>query len=122
MIGAVYNTSSKDVKLTIKGAGGSQTQVPVKQNSYTLLNDSTDAAILSTDRRQAGIPGRGQHHRRQHQPERQFKVPVLDGTIKDYKRTCRPAARHRHRPGETATPTKPHADPQRAPPPLASAA
>ena len=54
VIGAVYNTSSEDVTLTINGAEGSQTEVPVKPNSYTLLNDSTDEAILSTT---GGIPG-----------------------------------------------------------------
>ena len=47
VIGAVYNTSSNDVVLTIKGAEGSQTQVPVKKNSYTMLNDSSDAVMDS---------------------------------------------------------------------------
>ena len=54
VIGAVYNSSSEDVTLTIVGAAGSQTRIPVKQNSYTLLNDSTDEAILSTT---GGAPG-----------------------------------------------------------------
>ena len=54
LIGAVYNSSSKDVKLTVNGAKGSQTEVPVKANSYTLLNDTTDAAILSTTGGKAG--------------------------------------------------------------------
>ena len=57
VIGAVYNSSSKDVKLTIKGAEGAQTAVSVKQNSYTLLNNSTDAAILSTSGGPARVHG-----------------------------------------------------------------
>ena len=73
VIGAVYNTSSKDVKLTINGAGGSQTQVPVKKNSYALLNDSTDAAILSTSGGKPGLPRRGHDPRRRHQPGRQVQ-------------------------------------------------
>ena len=85
VIGAVYNTSSEDVTLTIDGAGGSQTQVPVKQNSYTLLNDSTDEAILSTT---GGSPGSLVEVSITEDGTNQnttFKVPVLDGTIADYK-------------------------------------
>src|SRR5688500_2941710 len=48
VIGAVYNTSGNDVVVTIKGTDGSQAQVPVKQNSYTMLNDTTAPALLST--------------------------------------------------------------------------
>src|SRR5687768_11726413 len=39
VIGAVYNSSSQDVKLTVNGAEGSQTEIPVKANSYVLLNN-----------------------------------------------------------------------------------
>src|SRR3954466_14200248 len=46
VIGAVYNTSSQDAVLTIKGAQGSHAEVPVKQHSYTMLNDTTEAKIL----------------------------------------------------------------------------
>jgi hypothetical protein len=85
LIGAVYNTSSEDVKLTVNGAEGSQTEIPVKANSSTLLNDSSDEAILSTT---GGIPGSlvdveitedGTN------ASNTVKVPVLDATLEEYK-------------------------------------
>lgn len=85
VIGAVYNSSSEDVTLTINGAAGSQTRIPVKQNSYTLLNDSADEAILSTT---GGAPGSLVEVSITEDGTNQnakFKVPVLDGTISDYK-------------------------------------
>ncbi|MDR7083765.1 hypothetical protein J2X01_003060 [Arthrobacter ginsengisoli] len=101
VIGAVYNSSSEDVKLTIVGAGGSQTQVPVKPNSYTLLNDSTDEAILSST---GGAPGSLVEVSVTEDGTNQnakFKVPVLDGTITDYKQYL-PAGSE---PTGSATPT-----------------
>ena len=111
VIGAVYNTSSEDVTLTIAGAGGSQTEVPVKQNSYTLLNDSTDEAILSTT---GGAPGSLVEVSISEDGTNQntkFKVPVLDGTISDYKQYL-PAGSE---PTGSATPSDPVADEQREP-------
>lgn len=101
VIGAVYNSSSEDVKLTILGAGGSQTQVPVKRNSYTLLNESTDEAILSTT---GGVPGSLVEVSIREDGTNQstkFKVPVLDATIPDYKQYL-PAGSE---PTGSATPT-----------------
>ncbi|MHA7223511.1 hypothetical protein ACX80S_14510 [Arthrobacter sp. RHLT1-20] len=101
VIGAVYNSSSSDVKLTINGAGGSQTQVPVKPNSYTLLNESTDEAILSTT---GGAPGSVVELSIREDGTNQtakFKVPVLDDTIADYKQYL-PAGSE---PTGSATPT-----------------
>nr|WP_307037939.1 hypothetical protein [Arthrobacter sp. B3I4] len=86
VIGAVYNTSSKDVKLTINGAGGSQTQVPVKKNSYVLLNDSTDAAVLSSTGGKPGSLVEVTIREDGSNLESNFKIPVLDGTIQDYKK------------------------------------
>jgi hypothetical protein len=85
VIGAVFNSSSQDVTLTLKGAKGSQTEVPVKANSSTLLNESSDEAILSTT---GGIPGSlvdveitedGTN------VSNTVKVPVLDATLPEYK-------------------------------------
>ena len=101
VIGAVYNSSSEDVKLTVVGAGGSQTQIPVKQNSYTLLNDSTDEAILSST---GGAPGSLVEVSITEDGTNQsakVSVPVLDGTIEDYKQYL-PAGSE---PTGTATPT-----------------
>jgi hypothetical protein len=85
VIGAVYNTSSKDVVLTIKGASGSQAEVPVKQKSYTLLNDSTAPAILSTVGAKPGSVAEVTISEDGTSQNAMFKVPVLDGTITDYK-------------------------------------
>lgn len=101
VIGAVYNSSSEDVTLVIAGAGGSQTQIPVKPNSYTLLNDSADEAILSST---GGIPGSLVEVRISEDSSNQnttFKVPVVDGTITDYKQYL-PAGSE---PTGSATPT-----------------
>ena len=109
VIGAVYNTSSKDVVLTIKGAAGAQTQVPVKQNSHTLLNDSTDAAILSTAGAKPGSLTEVSISEDGTNQNATFKVPVLDGTIVDYKSylpTPEPTATSTATPGETAPATE----------------
>ncbi|MEC5193226.1 MULTISPECIES: hypothetical protein [unclassified Arthrobacter] len=101
VIGAVYNSSSEDVTLTILGAGGSQTRIPVKQNAYTLLNDSTDEAILSTT---GGAPGSLVEVSIREDATNQnakFKVPVLDATISDYKQYL-PAGSE---PTDSGTPT-----------------
>jgi hypothetical protein len=86
VIGAVYNTSANDVKLTINGARGSQTQVPVKKNSYVLLNDSADPAILSTSGGKPGSMVEVTIREDGTNMEAKFKMPVLDATITDYKK------------------------------------
>jgi hypothetical protein len=101
VIGAVYNSSSKDVNLTIAGSGGSQTQVPVKQNSYTLLNDSTDEAILSSTGAAPGSLVEVSLTEDGTNQKATFKVPVLDGTIADYQQYL-PAGSE---PTGSATPT-----------------
>ncbi|MET3812452.1 hypothetical protein [Arthrobacter sp. UYEF3] len=85
VIGAVYNTSSKDVLLTLKGASGSQTQVQVKKNSYVLLNDSTDPALLSTTGAKPGSVLDVTIREDVTNLEAKFKMPVLDGTLTEYK-------------------------------------
>lgn len=86
VIGAVYNTSSKDVVLTIKGTSGSQAEVPVKKKSYTLLNDSTAPAILSTVGAKPGSVAQVAISEDGTSQNAMFKVPVMDGTIVDYKK------------------------------------
>ena len=85
LIGAVYNSSSQDVKLTVNGAEGSQTEVPVKANSYTLLNETSDEAILSTT---GDIPGSLVDVKITEDGtnvSNTVKVPVLDATLPEYK-------------------------------------
>ena len=85
VIGAVYNSSSQDVKLTVNGAEGSQTEIPVKANSYVLLNNETDEAVLSTT---GGIPGSLVDIKITESGtnvSNTVKVPVLDATLPEYK-------------------------------------
>jgi len=85
LIGAVYNSSSKDVKLTVNGAKGSQTEVPVKANSYTLLNEKSDEAILSTTGGQPGSLVDVKISENGTNVSNTVKVPVLDATLEEYK-------------------------------------
>lgn len=107
VVGAVYNSSSSDVKLTINGAAGSRTQVSVKKNSYTLLNDSTDPALLSST---GAIPGSLSEVTISEDGTNQtakVKVPVLDATLPEYKKylpeSSEPTASQTA--SQTATPT-----------------
>ena len=85
LIGAVYNSSSKDVKLTVNGAKGSQTEVPVKANSYTLLNEKSDEAILSTTGGKPGSLVDVKISENGTNVSSTVKVPVLDATLQEYK-------------------------------------
>ena len=85
LIGAVYNSSSKDVKLTVNGAKGSQTEVPVKANSYTLLNEKSDAAVLSTTGGKPGSLVDVKISENSTNVSNTVKVPVLDATLQEYK-------------------------------------
>ncbi|MBT2567654.1 hypothetical protein J7I84_14300 [Arthrobacter sp. ISL-85] len=85
LIGAVYNSSSKDVKLTVNGAKGSQTEVAVKANSYTLLNEKSDAAILSTTGGKPGSMVDLKITESGTNVSNTVKVPVLDATLPEYK-------------------------------------
>ena len=86
VIGAVYNSSSNDVKLTISGAAGSQTQVSVKKKSYTLLNDSTDPAILSSTGSRPGSLAQVTISEDGTNQTAKVKVPVQDATLSEYKK------------------------------------
>ena len=85
LIGAVYNSSSKDVKLTVNGAKGSQTEIPVKANSRTFLNEDTDPAILSTTGGKPGSLVDVKISENGTNVTSTVKVPVLDATLKEYK-------------------------------------
>jgi len=127
VIGAVYNSSSKDVKVTLKGVEGAQTEVPVKKNSYTLLNQSADAAILSISGGKPGSLVDIQVTEDGTNVNKTVKVPVVDGTLKEYaaylpggapsgsatpSQTATPGETGTHSetatPSESATPTEGH--------------
>jgi hypothetical protein len=103
LLGAVYNSSSQDVRLTVNGAEGSQTQVSVKANSYTLLNDSTDEAILSTSGGIAGSLVPVKISEDGTNLDKTIDVPVLDATLEEYKEYVPGGGE----PAETSSPTKP---------------
>lgn len=85
VIGAVYNTSSQDVVLTVSGAAGAPARIQVKQNSSILLDDSSPEAVLSTAGGQPGSLVELTIRESGTNQNAKFKVPVLDGTIQDYK-------------------------------------
>jgi hypothetical protein len=127
VIGAVYNSSSKDVVLTISGAAGAQAQVPVKQNSYALLNESAPEVVLSTTGAQPGSVVEVTIRENDTNQNAKFKVPVLDGTIADYNDylpTPEPTSSSTATPSETAsdTATGTPATPTSTPSPTSSAA
>jgi len=103
VIGAVYNSSSSDVTLTIGGAGSSQTEIPVKKNSYALLNDSSDEVTLSSTGGKPGSLVEVSIRENGTNQNATFKVPVLDATIVDYKQYLPSSAPTGGT--ETATPT-----------------
>lgn len=101
VIGAVYNSSSEDVKVTLKGAEGAQTEIPVKKNSYTLLNESTDEAVLSSAGGRPGSLVDVQVTEDGTNVNKTVKIPVVDGTLPEYAAYLPGGA-----PTESATPTQ----------------
>jgi hypothetical protein len=106
VMGAVYNDSSRDAQLTISGAGGAQTQISVKKNSYVLLNkDSADEAVLSSTGAKPGALAELSIRENGTNQSAKFKVPVLDATIVDYKKYIPSAAPSGGTAGATPTST-----------------
>ncbi|MDJ0318039.1 MULTISPECIES: hypothetical protein [Arthrobacter] len=86
VIGTFYNQSDSDITLTFNGAAGAQTEISVKPGTPLVLNDKADKAILSTVAQRPGSletlelsqSGAGSE-------SATLKVPVLDGTLAEYK-------------------------------------
>ncbi|MGP0224943.1 MULTISPECIES: hypothetical protein [unclassified Paenarthrobacter] len=104
VIGAVFNNGSSDATLTINGANGAQTEIPVKANSETYLNTGADAAILST----AGtIPGGLTPVTiRSGSDSATVNVPVVDGTLPEYQEYLPTTPSPTATPSSTATSTE----------------
>ena len=86
VIGAVYNTSDSDVRLTITGAGGSSTELTVKSEGQYMLNQDEPPAVLDSV---SAAPGQMEKLTLSQDgskgPQTQdLSVPVLDGTLKEY--------------------------------------
>ncbi|SEC80778.1 hypothetical protein [Arthrobacter woluwensis] len=107
LLGSIFNGSKQDVTVTVNGAEGSQTQVRVKANDEVSLNEKSDAAILSTT---GGAPGSLVSLQFSGEGKTDdVKVPVLDGTIKEYKQylpapKATPGASTKAEPTTSATP------------------
>ena len=84
VIGAIYNSSPNDVKVTLSGAEGAQAEVSVEKNSYTLLNDSTEPVTLTNA---GGKPGSLVDIKVTEDGtnvNQTVKVPVVDATLQEY--------------------------------------
>ncbi|UVJ41513.1 hypothetical protein [Arthrobacter sp. CJ23] len=103
VLGAVFNDSSSDATLTISGANGSQTQVPVKAKSETYLTDAADAAVLSTSGANPGAMTSVTI--RTGSESRSVKVPVADGTLPEYVKYLPAGATPSSTPSTSATPS-----------------
>lgn len=99
VLGAVYNSSSKDITLTISGAEGSETQIPVKAQSSTMLTDMTDPAILSTTGAPAGSVLNARIFENGTNLANDLTLPVLDSTLAEYRKYIPEGA-------ESASPTE----------------
>lgn len=86
VIGAFYNQADSDITLTFSGAQGAQTEITVKPGVPLILDDQADKAILSTVAERPGSveplelrqSGAGTE-------TATLQVPVLDGTLSEYK-------------------------------------
>lgn len=109
VIGAVFNTSKTDIKVTINGSKGSQTEFTVKPGTPYYLNEKSDSSILSTVTEGPGSMetikvsqnGSGES-------SIELKVPVLDGTLAEYKpylpsSSAEPTSSSSASPSETAS-------------------
>jgi len=88
VLGAVFNNSQAPVQVTFRGSDGAQTQVTVNPSEPYYLNESNEASILSTVAEPAGaleavtISQDGTSTPK----SAELKVPVLDGTLEEYKK------------------------------------
>jgi hypothetical protein len=86
VLGAVYNTSGSDIRLTITDSGGSSADISVKANGQYLLNSSESPALLDSV---GAAPGAMEKLTLSQDgtkgPQTQdFSVPVLNGALKEY--------------------------------------
>lgn len=84
--GTFYNTSTSDITLTFSGDQGSQTEVTVKPGIPLVLNAANDKATLSTVKAAAGAMEVLQLRQSGGASDTgQLNVPVLNGTLNEYK-------------------------------------
>ncbi len=82
--GTFYNTSDSDITLTVNGDQGSQTEITVAPGVPTVLNSKADRSTLSTV-----AEGPGSYSMLELTSSTgetaSLKVPILDGTLAEYK-------------------------------------
>lgn len=84
--GSFYNQSDSDITLTINGAQGSQTEITVKPGVPLILNSKSDKSILSTmDQAPGSTESLELRQSGAGSETATLKVPVLDGTLAEYK-------------------------------------
>lgn len=83
VLGTFYNNAKSKVTLTISGNQGSQTEVTVEPGVPLVLNGTNDAAILSSVKAPAGAME--VLKLRAGSDTAEINVPVLDGTLAEYK-------------------------------------
>lgn len=84
VLGAIYNSSSRDVTVTLRGAEGAKAEIPVERNSYTLLNDSTSPVVLSAAGAKPGSLVDIKVTEGSTNLSQTVKVPVVDATLAEY--------------------------------------
>lgn len=84
VIGAIYNSSSNDITVTLRGPEGAQAEVQVEKNSYTLLNESTDPVVLSTAGGKPGSLVDIEVTEDVTNLSQTVTVPVVDATLAEY--------------------------------------
>lgn len=84
--GTFYNTADSDITLTFSGAQGAQTEITVPPGAPLVLNDQADKAILSTVAERPGSVETLELRQSGAGTETaSLQVPVLDGTLAEYK-------------------------------------
>lgn len=84
--GSFYNQSDSDITLTFSGAAGSQTEITVKPGIPVILNSDNDAALLSTVEQPPGsVESLELRTSGAESQTATLQVPILDGTLNEYK-------------------------------------
>lgn len=84
VIGTFYNTSDSDITLTVSGAQGASTEITVTPGAPTVVDAKANRATLSTTAEAPGAIETLELSSSAGETET-LKVPVLDGTLAEYK-------------------------------------
>ena len=84
LVGTLYNTSDSDITLTVNGTEGAKSEITVAPGAPTVLNAQANRATLSTV---SAAPGAIETLELSSSAgeTKSLQVPVLDGTLAEYK-------------------------------------